>query len=119
MGRDFWQVMGFLGLGAALWVGGYVIQRSGGHRSVIVCPPRWVAWLCGNPRGHGRIDLGDGGMQLLGLIWLLGGPVLVLLGVEFHLRVAIVFLVFSIATLSWFALIEWVNWRQRRAKKDD
>ncbi len=116
MGRDFWQLMGFLGIGIALWLGGYVIQRSGGHRSVIFRPPRFVVWLCGNPRRDGQIDLGDGGMQLLGLIWLIGGPLLVLLDVEFRLRPAIVFLVFSVATVFWFILMEWVNWRERRRR---
>lgn len=116
MGRDFWQLVGFLGIGIALWLGGYVIQRGGGHRSVIFRPPRFVVWLCGNPRGDGTIDLGDGGMQLLGLIWLVGGPLLVFLGVEFRLRPVIVFSVFSAATIFWFILMEWVKWRQRQRK---
>jgi len=116
MGRDFWQLVGFLVMGMALWLGGYVIQRGGGHRSVIFRPPQFVVWLCGNPRRDGLIDLGDGGMQLLGLIWLVGGPLLMLLGVEFHLRLAIVFLVFAVATIFWFILMEWANWRQRQKK---
>ncbi len=119
MGRDFWQLIGFLSIGSALWLGGYVIQRGGGYRSVVFRPPQFVVWLCGNPRGDGQVDLGDGGVQLLGLIWLVGGPLLMLLGVEFRLRLAIVFLVFSFGTIIWFVSMEWMNWRERRAKKDD
>lgn len=114
MGADFWQLMGFILVGAVPWFAGYVIQRTGGRRSVIIRPPRWVAWLCGNPRGDGTIDLGEGGFQLTGLIPLIGGPLSILLGMEFYLRVAVVISSYLFATIMVLLLIGWVNWRQRR-----
>jgi len=119
MERDFWQLLGFVLVGAVPWLAGYMIQRMGGHRSVIIRAPRWVVWLCGNPRGDGKIDLGDGGLQLTGLIPLIGGPLSVLLGVEFRLRLAIVISTYLLTTVAVLVLVEWVNWRQWRKKGDN
>jgi hypothetical protein len=111
--RDLWQLVGFVLIGIAPWLGGYIIQRSGGLWSVTIRPPRWVVWLCGNPRRDGQIDLGSGGMQLTGLIPLISGPLSILLGVEFRLRGAIVISVYLAATIVWLILVGWVNRRQR------
>ena len=114
MTRDFWQLLGFLGVGLVFWIGGYMNQRDGTPRSVVFRPPAFVAWLCGNPRRDGRIDLGDGGTQLLGLIWLIVGPLLMLIGVEFSWRPLIVLFIFSVATILWSILMGWFGRRKRR-----
>ncbi len=116
MGRDFWQLMGFVLVGTVPWLAGYMVQRSGGRRSVTIRPPRWVAWLCGNPRGDGTIDLGDGGLQLTGLIPLIGGPLSILSGMEFRLRLAVVISSYLFATIIVLVLMGWVNWRQRQRR---
>lgn len=116
MERDFWQLVGFILVGMVPWLGGYVIQRSGGRRSILIRPPRWVVWLCGNPRGDGQIDLGDGGMQLTALIPLIGGPLSILVGVDFRLRLAIVISSYLLVVVVWLIVMEWVNWRERRRR---
>jgi len=116
MGQDFWQVIGFILVGIVPWLGGYIIQKGGGHRSVILHPPRWVVWLCGNPRGDGQLDLGDGGMQLTSLIPLVGGPLSVILGIEFHWRLAMVISTYLFAVVVWLIILGWANWQERRRR---
>lgn len=114
MEKDCWQLIGFVLVGIIPWFAGYAIQRSGGHRSVVFHPPRFVVWLCGNPRGDGQIDLGEGGMQLTALVPLIGGPLTIFLGIEFRLRLAIVITTYLLTVIAWLGVMGWVSWQQQK-----
>ena len=114
MAKDFWQLIGFTLIGLVPWLAGYMLQKMGGGRSIIIRPPRWIVWLCGNPRNNGQIDLGYGGMQLVGLVPLVGGPLCIALGLEFRLRLVVVTSVYVLVIVLWLIVEGLVNMRHQR-----
>ncbi len=103
----FWLTLLFVLMGAGTWLVEYRAQRSAEPPALEVRPARWVAWLCGNPRGDGTIDLEHGVRQLAGLIFLVGGPLTALLGLEMRLQAGITFLAYAVIALPALALVEW------------
>lgn len=83
---EFIQLIIFIIIGLFCWLSGYFIQRSGSRRSRLVDIPIWIVWLFGNPRGNKRVDIVETCFQILGLIWILGGALLLVLNTEIFSR---------------------------------
>jgi len=75
-----------------------------------------VAWLCGNPRGNGTLELERAVRQLTSLVFLLGAPLSLLAGLALHLQAALLFLAYALVALPAFALVDWAR---RRAEKEE
>jgi hypothetical protein len=105
-------------IGGIPWVLCYSIQRSESPAAAIVRPPHWVVLLCANPRRDGTLDLKYGSLQLTGFIPCIVGPVVILLGIDFDLRVAIIAVPWFLATLVVLGLVGWVSWKEGRRKRN-
>jgi hypothetical protein len=91
MNSDILQLLALLFVGSIFWVGGYWLQRAKNPSTIVVKPPRWVVWLCGNPRGDGQLEIDDASSQLLGLTLLTSSPCLFLWVEDYRTRAGIAF----------------------------
>ena len=114
MAGNGWLALVFALLGAGSWLAERRAHRQGGEGLLLVCPPRWVARLCGDPRHDGTVDLESGLKQLSALVFLLGGPLSMLLRLELHRQAAVVFLAYALVALPASFLVGWARWRAER-----
>lgn len=96
----------FAALGAAGWLTAYRAQRCAKRCLLASRPPGWAAWLCGNPRGDGTIDLENGLQQLAALVFLAGSPLSLLLKCPPHVQAGLVFVAYVAVALPGTVYVE-------------
>ena len=117
MAGNWWLALIFALVGAGSWLAERRAQRQAKAGLLVVRPWCWVARLCGDPRRDGTIDLESGLKQLSALVFLLGGPLSMLLPLELHLQAAVVFLVYALVALPVSILVGWARWRAEGAQE--
>ena len=120
MNRDAIQFFGFLGMGIICWFGGYVAHKNQAQpRSALLKLPRWIVLLCGNPRKDWSFDLGDGGIQLIGLCLVAAGIFSVSFGIDFQIRVRVFYFVLFGGIAIWCAAMLVAKWLKTDRRNQD
>ncbi len=109
MSGSWWLLPVFVLAGAGNWLIEYRAQRRPGPRLLDFYAPSWMATLCGDPSGDGRIDLERGVSQLTSLIFVFGAPLSLLLPLDTTFRVGLLFLIYALVAMPCFALVEWLR----------
>jgi hypothetical protein len=104
----------FVLFGAGSWLVEHQAQAVASQRLLAVRPPGWVAWLCGNPRRDGTLELDGALRQLAALIFVVGAPLAYLVTREPHRLAACVFLAYVAVALPTAVLLERARWRAER-----
>ncbi len=109
-----WLLLLFVIMGAGGWLVEHGAQKRVVYDDLIVRPPFALAWLCGNPRGDGTVELDSAVRQLSALALLLGAPLAWLLPLGLSRRAALVFLAYALVSLPGFLLGQWARWHRGR-----
>ena len=62
-----------------------------------IAVPKWLMWLCGNPRLDGRLELAGIVFQMMMLLSVLSILMFLIFSVEFKLRAYIIFSIYGLA----------------------
>ena len=109
--QRLWLPATFALLGAGAWLAEYRLQKDRARRWLVVRPPRWLVWFCGDPCRDGTLDLPCALRQGAALVFLLGAPLVALLGLEAELQGALLFLGYALLALAALAAGEWARRR--------
>ncbi len=115
MAGNEWLLFAFLFLGAGQWLAEYQAQKRAWQEALVVRPSRWVALLCGNPRGDCTLGLAQAARQLTALVFVVGAPLSLLLPLAWPLRAGLVFLAYAVFALPASILVERARWQAEEA----
>jgi hypothetical protein len=114
MPEGTWLLFLFFLMGAGGWIVEHGAQKRRLFNGLSVRVPRPLAWLCGNPRGDGTVDLDSAVRQTSSLAFLVVAPAVWLLPLDLSRRAAFVFLAYALISAPGFVLGQWVRWRSGR-----
>lgn len=114
-----WLLLLFVIMGVGGWLVEHGAQKRSLYDALIIRPPRAVAWLCGDPRGNGTVELDSAVRQLSSLAFVVGAPLAWLVPLSLSRRAALVFLIYALISVPGFLLGQWARWQRGRRLAQD